>query len=408
MVADPGAAVSLEINGQNIPMVLASGVWSNQAQIALTVGGLTPITLEVGSVKTTLALGWRNPLAPGWTLIPATALFPAGPMAELSATYVRFLKTVSVASALSLTANEIAWLGTDMTRAVETKSASVIAPGNAVINPASMANITVGAQLIVDAGPAQETVTVTATTATSFTAMTSKPHDGSSTAFPIVSPPEPALNKGWLNSLSGTANADPVNAPSPDLATAAQLTLVLAAVLDFARLKQALSRGDERLLNALQNPVASLPNGQSALLGLTGWAAVSAQALCARFFGVASLAPLGDVENFARVYDAMTLVQACRVTAPALLAAVTNAPTPDHGERPAIRRCRALYAASDWLKVVQPINDSLRQLQRDALVAWILQGFSAQATTATQGICQRPRTTSTPCSSSIRRRSQRC
>ena len=386
VVADPGAAVSLEIDGKNVPMALVSGVWSNQVQIALNVGELISIALNVGSVKTTLALGWSSPPNLGWTLIPATALFPAGPMARLGATYVRFLKAASLASALSLTANETAWLGTDTAKAVETQSTSVIAPGNnATFSPASMANITVGARLIVDTGPPQETVTVASTTATSFTAMAQNHHDGSSTAFPIISTPKPVLNKGWLNSLPGAADADPVNDPIPDLATAAELTIVLAGVLDFARLKQALSRSDERLLDGLQNPLANLPNGQNALLGLTGWAQVSVQTFCARFFGDASLSHLADVENFARVYDAMAFVQACRVTAPTLLAAVTNAPTPTtvSGLQSALR---ALYSPSDWLSVVKPVNDSMRQLQRDALVKWILQGLSAQpgntATTA--------------------------
>ena len=278
------------------------------------------------------------------------------------------MKAVSLASALSLTANETAWLGTDITKAVETQSASVITPGNnAIFTPVSMANIAVGASLIVDSGAAQETVTVSATTATSFTATAQNNHDGSSTAFPIVSVAQPVLNKGWLNSLPGAPNADPVNTPSPDLATAAKLTLVLAGVLNFTRLKKALSKSDERLLKALQNPVASLPNGQSALLGLTGWAPVSAQALGARFFSDTSLNPLANVEKFARAFDAMQLVQTCRITAPTLLAVMTNVPTPT-AVATLQSALRASYAAADWLGVVQPINDALRQLQRDALV----------------------------------------
>ena len=42
---------------------------------------------------------------------------------------------------------------------------------------------------------------------------------------------------------------------------------------------------------------------------------------------------------------------------------------------------RALYAESDWLTVVRPINDAVRILQRDALfVAYILQAFSSSPT----------------------------
>jgi hypothetical protein len=378
VVADPGAKVSLEIDGENVPMALASGVFSNQAEISLTVGEFTSITLSVSSVKTTLALGWRSPPGLGWTPVPAMALFPAGALQSLGATYVRFLKAVSLASALSLDASEIAWLGTDITQAVETTCAGVTAPGSASFTPASMANIVTGSKLIVDTGPSQETVTVTSIAATglSFTAASTQAHNGSQTAFPIVSLSNPVLNGGWLNSLPGVPDADPVNDPTPDLATSAKLTLVLAALLDFARVKQALSPSDERVLQVLQDPGALLPNGQSALLSLTGWAQMSVNALSAQFFGDSSPNHLASVENFSRVFDAMTLVQACRVTGPALLSAVTNAPTPTTVSS-LQSALRAFYDASDWLTVVQPINDAMRMSQRDALVAWILQGLSA-------------------------------
>jgi hypothetical protein len=39
---------------------------------------------------------------------------------------------------------------------------------------------------------------------------------------------------------------------------------------------------------------------------------------------------------------------------------------------------RALYAEADWLTAVRPINDAIRIMQRDALVAYILQGFANQ------------------------------
>ena len=48
-----------------------------------------------------------------------------------------------------------------------------------------------------------------------------------------------------------------------------------------------------------------LPNGQTALLSLTGWAPESVNALLTQFFGSTDPASLSSVENFRRVYDAL-------------------------------------------------------------------------------------------------------
>jgi hypothetical protein len=145
VVADPGAAVTLRIGGNIVPMGLTSGVLSNQTTVALTVGQLTSISLSVRSLKTTLAVGWRSPPGLGWTPIPASSLLPSGAMQSLGATYVRFLKAVSLATALSLTADEIAWLGADTTQAAETTCASVTVPGPATaFTPASLVSINLG------------------------------------------------------------------------------------------------------------------------------------------------------------------------------------------------------------------------------------------------------------------------
>ena len=60
----------------------------------------------------------------------------------------------------------------------------------------------------------------------------------------------------------------------------------------------------------------------------------------------------------------------------ALLGALTNAPTAA-SVASLQSALRAQYAAADWLAVVKPINDTLRIAQRDALVAYILQGFKS-------------------------------
>ena len=174
----------------------------------------------------------------------------------------------------------------------------------------------------------------------------------------------PDVEPGWLNLLAAQGD------PAP--ATAASLGGVLTALLDFARVKQTLSPGDERLLAVLRAPAATLPgSGQSALLSLTGWAQLSVNALLTRFFGNTDPASLASVENFARVYDAYSIVQSAGLTAAALISAITNAPTATTVA--ALQSAlRARYAEADWLTVVRPINDAARILQRDALVAYIL------------------------------------
>lgn len=137
-------------------MAMASGVWSNQAQVALYAGTLAPIVLSATSIKTTLAFGWQSPPGLGWGVVPSASLYPQNLVTRLSNTYVRFLKATSLASALQLTAIEIAWLGTDTTLAVNTSCTGTTGVGSAQFTPQSMANIEVGGTLTIDTGSARD------------------------------------------------------------------------------------------------------------------------------------------------------------------------------------------------------------------------------------------------------------
>jgi hypothetical protein len=376
VVTDAGAKVTLQIDSEPVAGGFVNGVWVNQSPISLLAGTLVHFVLTAQSIKTTLALNWQSPPGLGWEIIPGQYLYPQKLVDRLSHTYVRFLKATSLASALSLVADEIAYLGTDTDHAVNTTCVAKVAAGSAQFTPLSMANIKVGSVLVIDTGTAQETVTVTAVapsaTPPTFTAVAAHAHDGTVTPFPIVGQSAPDIESGWLNFLPGQPDPGVPNNPIPDLATAARLTQVLIALLDFSRIKQVLSPNDERLLELLQSPAASLPNGQTALQSLTGWAPISVNALLTQFFGNSSLANLANIKNLRRVYDAYQIVQTCRVTASILISAVTNVPTAT-GVSALQSALRALYAESDWLTVVRPINDTMRIRQRDALVAYILQ-----------------------------------
>ena len=298
ITTDPGAVVTLTIGGSLVTLVQAAGVWSNSSEISLIAGSLASIVLSVTTVKSRVTVSWESK-GMGWQVIPAATLYSATALGRLRATYIRFLKVTSLASALSLTANETAWLAQ---------------------NP----DLAIGGQ-------------------------------------------------GWLNALAVTGD--------PASATWTGLRDVLMALLDYARIKKALSPKDERFLNVLQNPAASGQNGNSSLLTLTGWSAESRDALLQQFFGNTLHSKLAHVENFRRLYDAYTKITTCGIAAAPLIAAATNDPTA--ATVTALQSAlRALYAESDWLAVIKPINDTMRDLQRDALAAYILQQLGDRPSTA--------------------------
>ena len=80
---------------------------------------------------------------------------------------------------------------------------------------------------------------------------------------------------------------------------------------------------------------------------------------------------LSSLATFARAFDAMVWVTKMKVPAAALIAAATNEP-----DAALVRdfqgALRARYDERDWLETLRPINDEMRSLQRDALVAHIL------------------------------------
>jgi len=175
---------------------------------------------------------------------------------------------------------------------------------------------------------------------------------------------------GWLNQL-------PVNG-SATAAVAAALLKPLRDLLDFARIKTEISPEATTLLDILNDPVAAAaPDGP--LLAVTRWDKASLDDFVAYVGG--TTAGLAHFSLFRRVYDAFAIVQAMGVSAKALLAATTNEPT-GQTVRDIQAALRARYAASDWLDLVQPINDAMRRLQRDALVAYILHQMRSTPSTA--------------------------
>jgi hypothetical protein len=166
---------------------------------------------------------------------------------------------------------------------------------------------------------------------------------------------------GWLNAL-------PVSG-DPALALAKSLLVPFTALLDFARIKAQISPDDESLLKILNDPAAATAHSDSLLFTLTQWDPASLNNVLARFGS--NIAGLAIFRTFQRVYDAFTPIQQMGVAAGKLIPATTNDPLPAavRGLQAALR---ARYEASDWRDIIQPINDAMRSLQRDALVSYIL------------------------------------
>ena len=175
----------------------------------------------------------------------------------------------------------------------------------------------------------------------------------------------------WLNALAVAGD------PAP--AAAAALLRPVRALLDFARLKAELSPGDESLLSVLRDPAAATADADALLFTLTRWDRASLGDLLTHFGG--GVAGLSDFALFRRVYDAFGLLRPMGIPAAALIRATTNEPTGDtvRGLQAALR---ARYDAADWRQVVRPINDAMRGLQRDALVAHILHRMRSHPATA--------------------------
>jgi hypothetical protein len=170
---------------------------------------------------------------------------------------------------------------------------------------------------------------------------------------------------GWLNSLAVTG--------APDQGQLGDWRDRLAMLLRFAQTKADLV-ADDRLVAALAAQGQEDAGIDPDLLAVTRWDPASVDSLLKRFGLDKMYDHLGDPETFLRVADASRWLRLLGVSADALIAAATN--DPDGPTTRAFQAAlRARYEEAAWLAAIKPINDEMRRLQRDALVAYILQGM---------------------------------
>ena len=111
---DADAVVALTLDGKTIDLVQKGNVRSNTEAVELRAGTLYPLSLTVEKVKNTLTVRWETE-GRGREVIPARYLYSATLTDHLRATYVRFLKVVSLAEALKLTGSETVYFASHAT-----------------------------------------------------------------------------------------------------------------------------------------------------------------------------------------------------------------------------------------------------------------------------------------------------
>lgn len=166
----------------------------------------------------------------------------------------------------------------------------------------------------------------------------------------------------------GFLNAIPITA-APGTEEVKALFDVTTTIFRCNWLKESLNIHDHTLVTILANPEVTDESGDSLLLKVTGWDQASLAELLERFHWLQS--DLADLGKFLRVNCAYEVLNTFGVPVPGLFTCTTNQPRP--GDVRFIQDAlRAKYDESAWLEVLQPINDTLRDLRRDALVSHVL------------------------------------
>ncbi|MDN3689782.1 neuraminidase-like domain-containing protein [Cyclobacterium jeungdonense] len=183
--------------------------------------------------------------------------------------------------------------------------------------------------------------------------------------------------EGFLNSV-------PLSFDKGQAGIHRQLFEKVEVLLYYKMLKEAFEAEGDDMISILLDPesVFTTADGEDSylLMKVTGWDEVEFTTLLNRF-GL-SWQELSDPVNLLRVHQAYELSRKTGLTASILIALAGN--DPDMADVTSMENAiRLKYDNAGWLKVIQPINDKLRNMQRDALVAYVLRLLSKNPKTQT-------------------------
>lgn len=183
--------------------------------------------------------------------------------------------------------------------------------------------------------------------------------------------------EGFLKSI-------PLTFDSAQSAIHQQIFDRIGTMLYYNDLKEAFEAEPEDMVSVLTNPEVMITTAEGIdihlLLKITGWAKVELDALLNRF-GI-NWQDLSDPETLYRVFKGYELISQTGLSASLLIELATT--SPDRTNVSSMENAlRMKYDNTSWLKVIQPINDKLRNLQRNALVPYVLRLLSKNPKTKT-------------------------
>ncbi len=112
IMTDAGATVRFRLNNEEIPLKgdADQAVWTPEFPVDLQGGRLYPISLKVEKVTERIQVRWKTPMG-SWEDVPSRLLYAKARVEPFLAQYIRFMKVASLAKHLSLSAEELAYVG---------------------------------------------------------------------------------------------------------------------------------------------------------------------------------------------------------------------------------------------------------------------------------------------------------